>query len=496
MGISDALWRDAQRQDDMIKGMSKAAGMPRSLFVDPFNYVEQFGYREKPSSVTYDTMRQMSDRNTVVAAIIQTRLNQVSAFANPPKDQYSMGFQIVPRDKDQRMTGSVKDHIKRLENFLQYTGTTFSPRRDNFEEFLRKTNRDSLTFDQVNIEVVPDRTGKPAEFYAVDAGTMRRAEYDDPDEKIRAYSESRLIDYVQVLNGVIVNEFSFDEMIFGIRNPRTHILTSGYGTSELEILVNVITAHLWAEEYNRRFFSNSSTPKGILHIKGNIAPDQLEAFKEQWQAQISGVSNSWKTPVVNSEEDLNFVGFDQSSRDMEFNAWMDYLIRISSSVYQIDPAEINFDMRQGGAQTPMFESNNEAKERISKDKGLKPLLRFNENYINKNLIWRLNPEYSLSLTGLEAKTPEQHLDMKIKEGQNFKTVNEIRKDMNLDPVKGPVGDTIMNPIAAQIYLAEQQEAMLAAQTGDESDSTETLPPSGDNLIQSLKKDDGYADLEL
>lgn len=495
MGISDALYKDAQRQEDMIKSMAGAVGMPRSLFVDPFNYVEQFGYREKPTAVTYDTMRQMADRNQIVAAVIQTRINQIAAFANPQKDQYSLGFRIVPVDPNRKVVGSVKKEVQHLEQYILNTGATKNPRKDNFEEYLRKTTRDSLTFDQVNTEIVPDFHGNPAEFYAVDAGTIRRAEYDDPDEKVRAYTENRIIDYVQVLNGVVVNEYAFEEMVFATRNPRSHILSSGYGTSELEILVNTVTSHLWAEEFNRRFFSNSSTPKGILHIKGNIAPDQLEAFKKQWQAQISGVSNAWKTPVVNSEEDMNFIHFQQNTRDMEFINWMEYLVKIVSAIYQIDPAEINFDMRSGTAQAPAFESTNESKERMSKDKGLKPLLRFTENYINRHILDRVNPEYKIMLVGMDAKTPEQHLDMKIKEGQNFKTINEIRNDMLLDDLDTPEGDMILNPIVAQVRLAEQQAQMMQAQGGEE-EIEETLPASEENLIQSLKKDDDYTDLEL
>lgn len=497
MGISEALFQDAERQETMIKAMAGAAKMPRSLFVDPFRFVEQFGYRENPTGVTYDTMRTMAYKDMVIAAIVRTRVNQIAEFAQPQKDKFSLGFKILPVNPHAKITEGMKNRMHEIEQFMLNTGSSRNPKRDGFEQYLRKTTEDSLILDQLNTEIVADYRGKPAEFYAVDAGTIRRAKYDDDFVEYNDYHQNKLVDFVQILNGVVVNEYRYDEMVFAIRNPRSSLHNANYGTSELELLVNVVTSQLYAEEFNRRFFTNSSTPKGILHIKGNIAPDQLEAFKSQWQAQISGVSNSWKTPVINSDEELNFIALQQSAKDMEFDAWIQYLLKIATAVYQIDPAEINFDMRDGSAQNKMFESSNEAKERLSKDRGLKPLIRFTECYLNKHIVGRFDPEFKIEFAGMDSKTPEQTLDMMIKEGQNYKKVNELRKDADLDPIDGPVGEMIMNPIAAQVYLSEQQAQMMEEATGDDSEEAEdTLPASNDTMIQSLKKDSEYVDLEL
>jgi len=495
VGISEALFEDAERQEALIKGMAGAAKMPRSLFIDPFRFVEQFGYRENPTGVTYDTMRTMAYKTMVIAAIVKTRVNQLADFARPQKDKFSLGFKISPVNPNTKMTESVKNRIHEIEQFMLNTGSSNNPKRDNFEEYLRKTTEDTLILDQVNAEIVPDFRGRPAEFYAVDAATIRRAKYDDQFKEYNDYNENKIIDYVQILNGVVVNEYRYEEMIFAIRNPRSSLVAANYGTSELELLVNVVTSQLYAEEFNRRFFTNSSTPKGILHIKGNIAPEQLEAFKSQWQAQIAGVSNSWKTPVINSDEELKFIGLQQSAKDMQFDEWIQYLIKVASAVYQIDPAEINFDMRDGSAQNKMFESSNESKERLSKDRGLKPLLRFTETYLSKHIVSRFDPDYKIEFAGMDSKTPEQALDQVIKEGQNYKTVNEVRKDVNLDPLEGAVGDMIMNPIAAQVFLSEQQAELMEGSPPDD-EQTETLPPSDETLIQSLKKGNDYVDLEL
>src|SRR3990170_5445017 len=56
---------------------------PKSMFWDPFAVVEQLGYKERPSSVSYGTLKAMTYRMPIVQAIIQNRVNQVASFATP-----------------------------------------------------------------------------------------------------------------------------------------------------------------------------------------------------------------------------------------------------------------------------------------------------------------------------------------------------------------------------------------------------------------------------
>ncbi len=66
----------------------------------------------------------------------------------------------------------------------------------------------------------------------------------------------------------------------------------------------------------------------------NVSRTQLDAFRRQWTAQLSGTTGSWKTPVV-SVEGLEYINVSQSNREMEYEMWMNYLINICCAVYQI-----------------------------------------------------------------------------------------------------------------------------------------------------------------
>lgn len=225
---------------------------PRALYWDPFSLVQQLGYRDKPSAVTYATLQSMVWRVPIVQALIQTRVNQISAFATPQRSRFETGFRVKMRDPEEKPSAADKRFIRKMEDRLLYSGVdTGDVRgRESFDNFLRKLVRDTLTYDQMNVEVVPDRMGRPARWIPVDAATIRLAD----TQKLYPDDDPEAVYAVQIYDNVIIAEFTRQELSFGVRNPRTDIRTAGYGTSELEMIVSTVTAVLWAWHYNQNFF--------------------------------------------------------------------------------------------------------------------------------------------------------------------------------------------------------------------------------------------------
>jgi hypothetical protein len=467
----------------------------KSLLHDPFQLLDSLRYKERPMMLTYEVLRAMSERNPIIASIIGTRVNQVSSFSSPPKSPYDIGFRIHLKDDEMKPNDNDKKRIKELEAFMENTGVvSLDPEeRDDFDSFLRKISRDSLTYDQLAYEVIGGRGKTPVAFVGIDAATIRLSSTAKYFKNIRHGKDFGLPDfntemgsaqkeqikpadvkYVQLIDGRVMTTYTEQEMGFGIRNPRTSIKQNGYGVSELEILVNTVTAHLWAEEYNRRFFSQGSAPKGIIHFEGNVDQTQLTAFRSQWHAQVMGVFNAWRTPIISAPAKLQYTNLQMSNKQMEFSAWIDYLIKIACAVYLIDPAEIGFDFKGGGAQTqtaPLFESRQESKQKMSRDKGLRPLLKFIQSEINKDLVYRLyEGRYEFEFIGLDAKTEEQLQEMHLKEVQNFKVIDEIRAEYDLEPLghdRG--GDVIMNSAYLnylnQLQMQKMQQGGMGGEEG-------------------------------
>jgi len=278
---------------NLIKSMP--AQEPIATYSDPLALLDASGYKDKPYSLSYDILRKMAAKNSVIAAIILTRTNQVSNFTKPARfSEDGYGFEIKLRDPKASPNDEQKKVILALELFLENCGFDDDMDRDNFDTFIRKIVRDSLTYDQLSFEIVPDRKGRPAEILAVDASTVRAASENDKDSVYAEYSNSPdKVKWVQVIDGRIQSVFNSSQLAFGVRNPRTDVELQPYGFSELEQIMHQVTSHLFAEEYNSRFFSQGGTTKGIINLKGD--PNQVnnttfESFKRQWHAQVSGLT--------------------------------------------------------------------------------------------------------------------------------------------------------------------------------------------------------------
>lgn len=454
-----------------------------ALVADPQSLGSGMGYKERPSTINFETLQRVSIRNSVVAAVIVTRVNQVSSFSSPARfSKDGVGFEISLKDPKKKPTPEQERLMLALESFLENCGYDNNPNRDNFDDFLRKIVRDSLTYDQLTFEKVPDRLGRIAEFYAVDAGTIRSVDLESLNEDDQlVYSElygmNNLPRWVQVINGVVTAEFTGKELAFGVRNPRTDINSQPYGLSEIEILTTQITSHLWAEDYNSRYFSQGGTTKGILNLKGqNLSKEQIEAFRRQWNAQITGMTGAWKTPVM-SVDGIEYLNVSQSNREMEYEMWMNYLINIVTSVYQIDPSEVNFPNRGGaggGGGGGLGDGGIEDRLKNSKDKGLRPLLRFIENTVNRHLISEFSTDFTFKFVGLDRESEKDKQELTNKEVRMYKTVNEVRKEHDMKPIKG--GDIILDPTFSN-YLSQQEMAEQAEQAPPEEEGQEEEQPT-------------------
>jgi len=458
--------------DDIIKAsehLKKFSGESekKSFLVDPQEFMG-FGFKEKPTAMSYGILNAMS-KTSIINSIIRTRINQVASFSSPQSDKYSVGYEIKKKsylqEENNKLTDTEKREVEEIINFLEQGGAEDSWHgHDDFDSFLRKIIRDSLVYDQMTFEIIRTRSGKLHEYFATDASTYRIADsYDDDDynknkrKEINGYYPN----YVQVYQNKVLAEFYPWELCFGVRNASTNVMLSGYSISELEELSVTITSLLYGENYNRNYFKNGSSPKGILSISGNVNETKLREFKQQWKAQMQGVANSWRTPILESEK-MNYIPI-QQTLDMQWGEWTNFLIKIACAIYSIDPAEINFPLNGSPNQNPLFEGNNEARLQFSRDKGLAPLLRFIEKKINKFLVYQINPKYEFKFRGLNINDPVKELENDSKAVRVFETVNEIRVRRGLKPIEGL--DIILDGVAFQKIMMDEQNAQAQEQEG-------------------------------
>lgn len=429
---------------------------PTSMFWDPFSIIEQLGYKERPTQITYGTLRAIMFKMPIVSSIILTRLGQLETFAKPQHDRYSMGYRLKLRDSEKEPTKQDRLWIRDMEGLIQHTGVCEDPRhRDNFKQFIVKLMYDSMVYDQACFEVVPNKKGQPSQWYAVDASTIRLADTASAYMKKKMREDTR---YVQIYDGMIIAEYSEEELCFGVRNPRTDLRLYGYGSAELEMVMTTVTSLLWAFQYNQRFFSQGSATKGILNFKGPIPEHQLKGFRRHWYNMLSGVENAFRTPITNADE-LQWISMQENNKDMEFSAWADFNIKICAAIFKMNPVEVNFQYGNMGQKNALAAESNKEKITESKQRGLYPLLTFLAEQINTHIIWPTNPNYELEFVGLDAGTQDDTAKLNQMRVKTTRTIDELRAEDDLEPMPDGMGEVILDPVYlqwAQIKQAQEQ----------------------------------------
>lgn len=438
---------------------------PKAWFEDPYAMMDSLGigFKDAPTPITYETLRLMAERDSVISIIHATILGMVSNFCRRPKHKYDIGLKIKHKDKDPKeYTPAIRKRCKELEDFFLNTGWDKNYKRHNFTKFVKKIVSDRLTYDQVTVELIKTVGGKLHSFWHVPAYTTRlatpRSRKGTPPTLQQQLTEAQ---YVQIVDNIVVSAWTEPNFIWDVDSPRTTLIGQGYGFSKLEKLLLTITAHLWAEEWNRAAFDKGSSIKGVFNFKGNLSKEKLEDFRRQWLMQAMGVWNAHRQIFVNTDG-MDFIPLNLNNGEMGYYQWLMYLIMIACAEYQIAPEVCGFDLRIGagarGSGSAIINVNEENLQ-TSQDKFLRPLLHQLEDIFNSDKVMEcLDPDFMFEWYGIDQSDEEKDMQLRIQELQNFTTLNEVREKEGLDPILD--GDIPMNPVytgyVMQKQMAEQQ----------------------------------------
>lgn len=450
----------------------------QSVFFDPNDISGNGrGFKDSKGVLSFSVLRRMGDIH-IVKSIVSTRVEQIMNFMDFSEDEQKEGFTIRKKKSlfstgDEKLTNEDKKKISKIVDFLEKGGWTDKwDNVDSLQEFVSKIMSDSLTLDQLAFEMVRNRMWELQKFRAVDASLIRFLDSVDPRQR-EGFEQYRfkghLPRYCMVWDEMILHNPITKEPIlyypwelgFGIRNKTSDVRRNGYGVSELETLVNIITWILWGFSYNANFFSQGSQPKGFINIKNpNISNSTLQEFRQAWTQTMAGVYNSHRTPVINGI-DLEWVDLQKlSNRDMEFNEWIKFLIIMTCSVYRIDPSELGFNFKE--SQQIFGQDGQRERLKHSREKGLKPLLIFLQGIITKYIVSELDENYEFAFTGIEVEDEEAQVKLDSEKlSSGMVSMQDIFKKYNgrdFDPEK----DIILNQVYQGMKQVEEQNKMFGA----------------------------------
>ncbi len=419
--------------------------------VGPLNnlyYVEHTG----ENRLTNETLKNLS-RHPIISSIIQTRVNQAAEFAQFSPDE-DLGFRIVLRDSEEEPSDSDKEKIKEITKFIENCGYETIDFELTFESFIRQIIRDSLIYDQCCFEVVRNRADQITGFLPVDAATIKRSKL-TKEEVMAGRRNPDSISFLQVIDNKIVAQFKQKDLCFGIRRPRTDVNAKKMGFPELEELVATMNNLQSAEIFNAGNFNNGISANGIIAVKSKMDPKLFRTFRREFYQLLTGVNNAKRTPLIQldpeANEEISSINLSTSNREMEYNAWISYLIKTSCSVFQMDPSEIGFVYGSEGQGSSLIQADPATRVIMGKEKGLRPLIRSLQAWLNKYIIWQLDDRFKIEFIGLDSLSVKDKI-MIDEHKMKYMTLNEIRATHDLNAIEN--GDYIADYYGDALKLSQ------------------------------------------
>ena len=463
----------------------------QSVAIDDYQVSFRGDFWERPGLLSFDQLRSMTAQMPVLNAVVMTRTRQVQRFCRvSEKDNTLPGFEIRHKDRKHQITDAEQKKLQEVAAFMTHCGTESSARlrkslrRDSFAQFIGKLTRDSLILDSTAIETEwrNDRKLGLNGLYAVDGATIRLCSE-------AGYRGNPDIYALQVVNGRIRTAYSFEDLIYEPRNPRTDITGAGYGLPETELLIRLVTGFLNAMALNNGVFDKNSIPKGVLHLFGNYSNEDLAAFKRYWHNMNRGVSNAFAVPILASKDQESAVKFEKFGVDfneMMFAKWMTFLTSLICAIYGMSPSEINFDSFTGGSTSALGGNDTAEKLAASKDSGLRPLLSYFENLLTDYVVSELDNDFCFRWTGLDVEDQDKKYELR----KTLLTLNELRAEEGYDKLEGALGDAPVDASLLNAWMQLQAQQQPEGEDTPEGEMDNDDPDSQSGSREADREDSG------
>ena len=224
---------------------------------------------------------------------------------------------------------------------------------------------------------------------------------------------------------------------------------------------------------------------------GIFPDDQLLDHQQRWQANFTGVAGAFRVPVI--QGDVQVLDLIKNARDMDWSQFLDVVTSLILSMFSVDPAELGLKLNKSQA---LLNENNEARMQWSKSRGLHEILGHIEGVFNRMVrifgdvrlridgkVVNFNAweKYEFAFSGLEPADGESKSKRLTEASTRDKTINEIRAEQDLPPIKEDLdkiglGDIINNSSFIQLYNSKmadkQQKEQEQAQAGEGDDGDE------------------------
>jgi HK97 family phage portal protein len=239
--------------------------------------------------------------------------------------------------------------------------------------------------------------------------------------------------------------FNKEEVSYVMRNKRA---MSAYGFSPVQAILDIVKSLHYSTLYNKRFFEENALPDGIISLMDSNQND-VQGFINQWNSEFKGMPH--KLAVTTQEAKWTPLGF--TNPELQFLESQSWYFKLVIAMFGLTPTEL-------GMTEDANRSSSASQAELTKRKGIRPLLKIIENFINNDIIPEVCATGGLVECPIEFNFIYDDPTEKMQRLQNaqleiqmgIRTPNEVREDeLGLPPLEG--GD--MTPSQQQSQMFQQ-----------------------------------------
>jgi len=486
------------RHDEAMAAQSPLVKSVLNVLNGPGDSIERLAFEVQPSMQNQfqglwkmkmrllpdDILKRIAIQDSLIAAIANTRSNQIAAFGRPQPDRFSTGFRIEPEPHyteklDAKKKEEIQKRVSEVEALFMTCGETTGWEDQealNLSQYLFQSARNAVIVGRIATEMIwIDKDGKRVfhAFRPIDAGTIyKAAPQKETAEAVRRNAlhmieslknkdleperfQNESYSWVQVVDGRPVQAFGSDECVCHNFYPVPDVELDGYPVTPIDTIIADVTMHINIVTHNKLYFESGRAARGMIVIQSEDVDENVVGFvRQQFNANINSVGKSWRMPIfgIGPKDQINWMPIDNSSRDMEFQYLSDTNSRVILSAFQMSPEELPgyAHLSRGTNSQALSESNSEYKLEAHRDVGIRPLLAQFQNFLNAKILPLLAPDLakfcSIKFVGLDADTAEKESTRLQQDAAVHMTQDDIMEKVEKRPVgKRYGGQYLLSP---------------------------------------------------
>lgn len=307
-----------------------------------FDYPMGYNLDTRPRStegLSFEQLRALADNYDLLRLVIETRKDQVESY------EWEIA---VKEDYEGEVSEEVLRQVRRF--FLR-------PDQEHmWTQWLRMFLEDMFVIDAACVYPRPTKGGQVWSFELLDGATIKRLLDDTGRTPMPPESA-----YQQVLKGMPAVDYTSEELVYFMRNPRT---SKVYGFSPVEQVVMTVNIAMRRQVTQLEYFTDGNVPDSLASVPEAWSAKDIRQFQVWWDEMMEAdVGRRHKMKFVPTDASKIMFTRQPDLKDL-FDEW---LARIICFAFSISPTSLVKETNRATAETVQAEA---------KQEGLLPLMTY------------------------------------------------------------------------------------------------------------------------